>query len=80
MKCVCEPRPWSSLGLHQESKNGSVTLAFYLKFQIHHGVGLPGEKAHYKTSEVIYMLPSICYSPKVFFLVSVQIFGMMGEI
>lgn len=27
------------------------------RFQIHHGLGLSGEKAHYKTSEEIYMLP-----------------------
>lgn len=34
-----------------------LVRSFKLRFQINHGLGLPGEKAHYKTSEVIYMLP-----------------------
>lgn len=34
-----------------------LVRSFNPRFQIHHGSGLPGEKAHYKTSEVIYVLP-----------------------
>lgn len=43
--------------LNSTGKPLDLVRSFSLRFQIHHGSGLPGDKAHYRTSEVIYVLP-----------------------